>query len=297
MKVITLSKKALEKLKQVELGHEITNTEGQMFDFEYRGQKKVIKSLFHQEGERFANKLYTLEMLDTNKGYLPHSFCIPDSLISASGHIIGFTIPRIEGINLVQVLRDKKIRPNEQIYYLKKIGSMLEQLHNIRKFTPLNNIFINDLHECNFIVNPNNRELYTIDLDSCKIGNNLTFTSRYLSPFSIISDVPKYSIDHTGGEGYLEPDENTDIYCYIMVILNYLFGRNVSSFPIEEFYNYLNYLESVGVDRELIEIFEKVLVAAPNENPVNYLDRLTDTEIYRAREIVYEQAKSKVLHK
>ena len=297
MKVITLSKKALEKLKQVELGHEITNTEGQMFDFEYRGQKKVIKSLFHQEGERFANKLYTLEMLDTNKGYLPHSFCIPDSLISASGHIIGFTIPRIEGINLVQVLRDKKIRPNEQIYYLKKIGSMLEQLHNIRKFTPLNNIFINDLHECNFIVNPNNRELYTIDLDSCKIGNNLTFPSRYLTPFSIISDVPKYSIDHTGGEGYLEPDENTDIYCYIMVILNYLFGRNVSSFPIEEFYNYLNYLESVGVDRELIEIFEKVLVAAPNENPVNYLDRLTDTEIYRAREIVYEQAKSKILHK
>ena len=297
MKVITLSKKALEKLKQVELGHEITNTEGKMFDFEYRGQKKVIKSLFHQEGERFANKLYTLEMLDTNKGYLPHSFCIPDSLISASGHIIGFTIPRIEGINLVQVLRDKKIRPNEQIYYLKKIGSMLEQLHNIRKFTPLNNIFINDLHECNFIVNPNNRELYTIDLDSCKIGNNLTFTSRYLTPFSIISDVPKYSIDHTGGEGYLEPDENTDIYCYIMVILNYLFGRSVASFPIEEFYNYLNYLESVGVDRELIEIFEKVLVAAPNENPVNYLDRLTDTEIYRAREIVYEQAKSKVLHK
>lgn len=297
MKVITLSKKALEKLKQVELGHEITNTEGKMFDFEYRGQKKVIKSLFHQEGERFANKLYTLEMLDTNKGYLPHSFCIPDSLISASGHIIGFTVPRIEGINLVQVLRNKKIRPNEQIYYLKKIGSMLEQLHNIRKFTPLNNIFINDLHECNFIVNPNNRELYTIDLDSCKIGNNLTFTSRYLSPFSIISDVPKYSIDHTGGEGYLEPDENTDIYCYIMVILNYLFGRNVSSFPIEEFYNYLNYLESVGVDRELIEIFEKVLVAAPNENPVNYLDRLTDTEIYRAREIVYEQAKSKILHK
>ena len=95
MKVITLSKKALEKLKQVELGHEITNTEGKMFDFEYRGQKKVIKSLFHQEGERFANKLYTLEMLDTNKGYLPHSFCIPDSLISASGHIIGFTVPRI----------------------------------------------------------------------------------------------------------------------------------------------------------------------------------------------------------
>ena len=40
--------------------------------------------------------------------------------------------------------------------------------------------------------------------------------------------------------------ENSDLYCYIMVILNYLYGSNLNTtVAIEEFYEYMNYLEYI----------------------------------------------------
>ena len=46
MKVITISKKAYSKLEPLVLPREIFNTEAKMYDFTYRGDRKVIKSLY-----------------------------------------------------------------------------------------------------------------------------------------------------------------------------------------------------------------------------------------------------------
>ena len=87
------------------------------------------------------------------------------------------------------------------------------------------------------------------------------------------------------------PDENTDLYCYSMMILNYLYGSNVNNLKLEEYYEYLNYLESLGINSELINIWAKLLVNANNENPVDYLNSLSDEQVYRSRKFVYDKCR------
>lgn len=292
MKIITLSKKRFEELEKIRLSKEIFNTEAAIYDFNYRGENKILKSLYTLNGPTFANKLYTIEMLDSNKEYLPSSFVIPDYLCTVNGNVTGFTMPKIEGTNLTTILSNDNANYKEQIYYLKKIGEILNQLHNIRKYTPLKEIYINDLHDSNFIVDNNNRELKVIDLDSCKIGSNKPFAARFLTPFSIINGIEKYKINEDlNSNGHMIADSNTDLYCYCSIILNYLYGKKIGNMQIDNFYEYLNYLESIGINKELINIFGKLLDNCKNENPLNYLDSLTSEQIYRAKESVYSKVK------
>ena len=295
MKVIRLSKKAFNDLELLDIPREILNTEGKVYNFNYRNKEKVFKQLYHQQGLIFASKLYTLEMLDINREYLPENFYIPDNLVTVSDTIEGFTVPYIDGINLAIILKSK-MNCKEQIYYLKKVGEILEQMHNIRTYTPLTDFYLNDLHEGNFIVNPKKREINVVDLDSSKIGDNMVFASHYLTPLSLLNNVNnKYQIiseeKNNYHTGYVFPDENTDLYCYAMMILNYLYGSNVNNFKLEEYYEYLNYLESINVNHELISVFEKLLVNTNNENPVDYLNSLNEEQIYRSRKIVYEKCR------
>ena len=291
MKVISLSQKKFKEMTPLELPKEIFNTEAKIFDFKHKNENKVFKRLYQQSGQAFANKLYTLEMLDNNKDYLPDYFFVPDYLVSVGGIVEGFTIPKAKGITLSVLLNDKKIDPSINIFYLKKIGEMLNQLKYIRKTTPLKNFYMNDLHDSNFIANMDKGELYAIDLDSCKIGTNSEFPARYLTSGSLLSSVQgKYKmIDDDKVLGEVVADENTDMYCYVIMILNYLYGSNVSKFSIEEFYNYMNYLEYIEFNKELVECFSTIVINKDNENPVNLLDSITDKQFYRANEIVYKK--------
>ena len=293
MNAINISKNKFNELKKMCFPKEVLNTESTIYDFSYKGNRKVIKSLFNNKGPIFANKLYTIEMLDTNREYLPYNFYIPDYLITKHGNIIGFTVPYIDGINFATILKNNKLLPSEQIYYLKRVGEILEQLKNIRKYTPLKNIFINDLNESNFIVNPKSRELYVIDLDSCRIENNASATARYLTPFSLLNNLKgKYNVvENNEPFGYVKANENSDLYCYNIIILNYLFGKSVNNMTIDEFYSYLNYLEYIGINKNLIESFNSIIINKKNQNPANYLDTLTNKEVYRAKEIVYKKLK------
>ena len=125
---------------------------------------------------------------------------------------------------------------------------MLNQLSYIRKTTPLKDFYINDLNVTNFIVNPSNCELSIIDLDSAKIGTNAACTARLLTTKALLNNVKgKYNINEDKDVlGHVIADENSDLYCYIMVILNYLYDSNLNTtVAIEEFYEYMNYLEYI----------------------------------------------------
>lgn len=293
MKIISLSKKKFQELKELKLSREIHNTEAKIYDFDYRGNKKILKTLYTLNGHTFANKLYTLEMLDSNKTYLPSNFYIPDYLCTVDSKVIGFTVPKVDGTNLTDILKSKQIDYKEQIYYLKKIGEILNQLHNIRKYTNLKDIYINDLHDSNFIVDNNNKELKVIDLDSCKICSNEPFPARFLTEKSIIKGVDKYKINEDNhSDGYIVPNSDSDLYCYSMIILNYLYGDKINRITLEEFYEYLNYLEFIGINKDLLSIFSKLFVTnCKNENPLNYLDSLSSEQICRSKKIVYDIVK------
>jgi serine/threonine protein kinase len=232
-------------------------------------------------------------MLSHYKEFLPKNFYIPDSLISVSNEIVGFTIPKCEGITLSTLLQDKNIKVGEKIFYLKQIGGLLEQLKNIRKYTELKEFYINDLHEANFLVNPLNKEIGIIDLDSSKIFNNLPFPARYLTPVSLANNVPeKYivnPIENFGG--YIVADEDTDLYCYSIMILNYLYGKNVNNFSLDNYYEYLNYLSYLGISQELVDTFAGLVVPKHNTNPLFSLESLTEEQVYRANSNIYTRKK------
>ena len=123
MKVISVSRKAFEKLERMELSRNVRNTEAVMYNFESKKNSTpmVFKKLHHQNGSVFGNKLFTIELLDSNRDFLPSCFCIPESLVTVNGVIQGFILPKIEGRNLSDVLKDSNESVETQLFYLKKV--------------------------------------------------------------------------------------------------------------------------------------------------------------------------------
>lgn len=76
-----------------------------------------------------------------------------------------------------------------------------------------------------------------------------------------------------------------------MVILNYLYGSNLNTVAIEEFYEYMNYLEYIGINQNLVSLFERIVTNKNNKNPEYLLSSITDEQVYRASEKVYKRVK------
>lgn len=110
---------------------------------------------------------------------MPSNFVLPESLVSINKKIEAFTMKYIKGINLSVILNNPDITYEEKIHYLKSIGRILEQMQNIRKYTNLNNFYLGDIHEDNFLVERDKQEIYIVDLDSCKIAGNKSFPGRF----------------------------------------------------------------------------------------------------------------------
>ena len=287
MQIINMSKTKLNSLEPLILPKNVTSTECELFKYPYYGKEKLLKKLHRTDGIIFANKLYTIEALNANKDSMPSNFVLPESLVSINKKIEAFTMKYIKGINLSVILNNPDITYEEKIHYLKSIGRILEQMQNIRKYTNLNNFYLGDIHEDNFLVERDKQEIYIVDLDSCKIAGNKSFPGRYLTNSSLIKyNNTKYqTLSQTDDLADYKIDENTDIYCYIIMILNYLYDGRVDRLSLDKFYDIINYLEDIKVNIELIECFNKIVVGGNNINPCNYLDTLTPKQVAGARRL------------
>lgn len=287
MQIINMSKTKLNSLEPLILPKNVTSTECELFKYPYYGKEKLLKKLHRTDGIIFANKLYTIEALNANKDSMPSNFVLPESLVSINKKIEAFTMKYIKGINLSVILNNHDITYEEKIHYLKSIGRILEQMQNIRKYTNLNNFYLGDIHEDNFLVERDKQEIYIVDLDSCKIAGNKSFPGRYLTNSSLIKyNNTKYqTLSQTDDLADYKIDENTDIYCYIIMILNYLYDGRIDRLSLDKFYDFINYLEDIKVNIELIECFNKIVVGGNNINPCNYLDTLTPKQVAGARRL------------
>ena len=287
MQIINMSKTKLNSLEPLILPKDVTSTECELFKYNYYGKEKLLKKLYRTNGIIFANKLYTIEALNSNKDNIPSNFIVPEVLVSINKQIEAFTMKYIKGTNLSIILNEPTITYEEKINYLKSIGNILEQMKNIRKYTELKDFYIGDIHEDNFLVDTEKQEILVADLDSCKIADNKSFPGRYLTTTSLLryNEIKYLLLDEPDRIADYKVTEETDIYCYIIMILNYLYDGRVDRLSIEEFYRFINYLDDIEVNKELIESFEKIVVGAPNVNPVNYLDTLSSKQIAKARKL------------
>lgn len=280
MQATILTKKRFDNLKPYELPNNVFNTEARLYVLKtkekWKNVNKLLKKFYVRNGAIFSNKLYTINSLIDNKEKIDiDEIVFPDSLAIVDREVVGFIMPLIESINLDTILKDINIDNETKIKYLKDIGRILEKMKQVRTHTSITDFYVNDLHESNFIVDKSTKELLLVDIDSCKINNNKPFGSRYLSAFAPINRINKYEKNPDGtSDGFIEPSEDTDLYCYIIIILNFLFGKNINNYSIDDIYDFINYLDDIGVNKELLFIIEKVFTNCKNENPYQLLDTL-----------------------
>lgn len=298
MQIMNISEKRFKKLRLLDLSNDIFNTEAEMYIFDEKvgwGNKRcILKRLYNDMGTVFSNKLFTVNELIDRKGEIGiEELIMPEKLISVYGKIVGFTTPLIDNINFQTVLNSYEFTREEKIAYFKEIGMILERMKNVRKYTPLTDFYLNDIHENNFILNTKTGKINVVDMDSCKINGNIPFPARYLSPFSLINDISKYRKRNiVNCDDCFEISENTEYYCYIVMILNYLYGSRITKLSIEDFYDYLEYLHSIGVSYELIEMFSLVYSEHDNINVYEFLDELSCVD-GRSNYRVYKHVRKK----
>ena len=229
MQTLSISKKRFASLEKYKLPNYIINSEANLYILpeksKWETKLKILKSLYFPSGDSFGHKLYTINtLIDNNKTINIPEIVFPEKIAIVNAEIIGFTMPLVKSINLLEALKSNELSNEQKITYLKEIGQLLEKMKKVRTYTDINDFYLNDLHEGNFIIDSSDNHVKIVDIDSCKINNNYIFSSKYLSRRSMINFIPKYHRHNPQslGEGSFIPDENTDLYCYIIIILNFL---------------------------------------------------------------------------
>ena len=272
LKIINLPNKDLKIYGKLDIDREVISRESLIFKVGFHNKKYIIKN-FHKFNDE---KLYTLKLLNNYASYFSKNFLISHYLVQDNERLVGILLPYRSGITLTTLLNSNKYSLEIKIKYLQEIGEILEYLKRLRQLKGLK-FYINDLHDSNFIVNLEKEILYVIDLDSAKIENNVPTQARYLTESSLASQVNKYQKSNLPYKyAYINPDENTDLYCYVIIILNYLCQCNVHKMSLRRFNDLLNYLESIKVNPELLASFERIITPLDNINPKKLLCTLDE---------------------
>lgn len=236
---------------------------------------KVIKMIRSTSGSYFSNKLFTIHaLLDSIDLPKIEELVLPEKLVTVDDKVIGFTMPFKDGITLEEYL-DSNVSINLKIEALKKVGKILDKMKKLREDKMMPDFFLNDLHERNFLVDPKTGKVHVVDLDSCSINGNLKFGSKYLSYLTPLDGFKKYEKVNlfSCGADYV-PSENTDLYCYAIMVLNFLSGINFHRLSLDDAYQYFSFLKNLGVDKHFVDNVSKIYSENDNVNIGNYLDSL-----------------------
>lgn len=279
MQILNMSKKRFDNLPPLELPGGVFNTEASMFLIpsknKWNPNQFVLKKLYHDSGEIFSNKLYTVnELIDKKEIIGIEELVMPESLAAVNGDIVGFTLPYVPNINLQTVLDSDQFSVEQKVAYLKEVGILIDKVRKVREYTSVKDFYLNDIHENNFILSMYDWKIHAVDLDSAKIGNNLPSAARYLTPMSQLPLVPKYKPVERSVGGVYEVNKDTEIYCYIIMILNFFYGSNIAKLSLSDFYVYLDYLSKIGVSKEVIDIIAYIYTGHENKNPYELLEEL-----------------------
>ena len=301
MEVVNITKNGLKKLKKVSLGYGILNTEADLFIMKTKDkwniEYKMLKTLFCTEGANFSNKLFIINELIDNRSVINiDELVLPEKLLIVDGQVNGFIMPYIENTNFEGILNDINISNLQKIEYFKQISHILHKMDNLRNNSDITDFYLNDLHASNFILNKKTGKINVVDLDSCKINGNKPFAAKYLTPFSPISSMKaKYRVnEEINFLGYIIPDKNTDLYCYIMTLMNFLFKGRISSLGRDNYYLYLEYLRSINYPYELLDKLSKIYEYVDNEEIGDELDLLTNDMIVMAQSKIFNMKTKKL---
>ena len=251
----------------------------------YRYEDYVLK-YFNIEIDRYSKEMLLLEF-DKNRQdivlNLPE-IVMPEFLFYFKNIFRGYLMQFIEGRTLKSVLRDDSVSFDKKRECLVKLGEFLEKLDNVRKNnSKLSTLYLNDLHANNVMVTPEGG-IRILETDSMRFNNVGNFSAYYLEvPYgSELLDLKnKYDIHYDSfllSEGIeyeeMRANRESDMYCYIMMILEFICGEDIHEKSYVNYKNNINLLLKKGLPVEFFEIFMNIYSEQENINPYKLLYKL-----------------------
>lgn len=267
MERLYTNEKQLEKLP---LYYQNKTSEATILDF----SKTEILKHFHWINE---NKVYTLEEINHQEEdlRLVKELLIFKKIVLVNSQVKGILIDKGYNANLAD-FKMEKVSFNDLIMVLQNIGRVLHTLHCCREQEGiLKTFFIGDLHEGNILVDRKTKNIQICDIDSCKIGSNQPFPTKYLNFYNKYNYVRKnlknkYPIQN---DRFI-PNGNSDLYCYIKIILDILFNFDIEYLNILNYHKVIYNLKEQGLPDALYQIFINLYHPIDNKNPYKYLDSI-----------------------
>ena len=288
MHVINLRIHELRKLKELPLEPGVLNTEALMLVLKKRKSPdrvtRVFKYLDYQDDkEIMAKKLYTVTTLDQLSDYQEmEELVIPDAIIYVNGNIGGFGVPLIHNHkNLGTLIHDENVSLKTKLSYLEQLGNLIDKVERVDSFP--NKFQFGDLNEFNFVIDKD-KKVKAIDLDSAYLGVGEPLEmAYYLLRNGYVRSLPdKYKCTD---KGVIIPTDNTDLYCYNMILLNAISGENLYRYDIDTYYQYLDYIKHLDLPDEVLRSFYNIYIPKDNINPK---ESLNDIDCNLEKELAFK---------
>lgn len=277
MKIINLRMYQVRKLETLKIERGVFNTEALMLvlnkKYTKSSKEMVFKYLDAQDDDRvMARKMYTMSMLNSSAAYKSiEELIISDYSVVVDGQFAGFAMELIDSHkNLGIALEDENISFEKKLNYLTQVGSVIDKVQRVDRESF--RMHFGDLNEYNFILDKFGNAK-AIDLDSAYVGQDEPVNNAYYLSGNphIVKLREKYKLTRSGN---VIPSDNTDLYCYNMIVLGTLAKTSFHDKNMGTYYAYINYMKNLGVDNYLLDIFKKIYLPVNNLNPKDLLKEL-----------------------
>lgn len=287
MNTISVKTKDIKKLKRYPLDNNITSTESSIYLYknDFIEPSILLKKIFINSKPNMTRKIETIKKLEEYKEeYSLDELVVPHTKVKNKGEVIGFLIDEVDSIeNLGLLLHNNNVLLKEKLKYLYKIKDILAKTISLD-----GDLFLGDLHEYNFLIDTND-ELKVVDLDGAAVTSEEAIPSSYLARDKKLKYINKYRFDKYG---IPYPDTNSDIFCYYMMFLETIANHDISRLSMDEYYDYLNYLEDAGYNPNLLNVFYDLYSEGDNILLLN-IEELVPSNPTKAYYKVYKKVKNK----
>lgn len=273
MEILTITEEQLRELDIYPVDSRVSNKESQLFYFHQGNKEYLFKYFGDFDKEILANKIFTLRMLERYALEAElEEFVLPESLVSIDNSIVGFLLPIKENSTPLGILlHGSELTKREKIELVKQVGVLIEKTRTLEKKGI--SFYFNDLHENNFLIDNKTRKLSVIDLDGSTFRSDIALPSYYLINNPNLTTVSKYSFNVFG---IPYPSHDNDLLCYNMMLLNVFADVNMNLVSVDEYDGYLDYLQKIGLSKNLVDSFRTVYTEEPNVNASLFLDNVSD---------------------
>lgn len=213
------------------------------------------------------NDISTIRALSEADFQIADRLALPEEILFYGSEVIGYMMRYIKGTPLSKL---NHVKPKQ---FKHIVSQLLEDVVVINNETGFS---FADLHEDNVIIG-DDLKIYHIDLDGWYSGGGTGRRSRYISLHEEkLKRIPgKYKVDSSGR---IIPDINSDLFCLINIVFNYLIQGDIwfAQMPESEQEWYLKYMEGACNEVQLVNMYKKMLTKDKNYFDINVVNNLPD---------------------